>query len=154
MPDGLTGNLEPYDRPGKKTKQFRAYAFYLQPKPQNADDFWNTVVDLKWLNNSNDPDAIALQSAQKANTSIPWRMFYRVTYSERFLPPVSSAATIVPQITPVFAVPVLNPATDFLFQAPASNEPHRRASIPITTWRPTSCSSLPRRLDCRSARCR
>jgi hypothetical protein len=120
--DGLTGNLEPYDRPGK-TKQFRSYAFYLQPKSQNADDFWETVVDQNWLNNSNDPDAIALQSAQKANTSVPWRLFYRVTDSERFLPPISNASTIVPQITPVFAVPVLNPATDFLFQPPGSKTP-------------------------------
>lgn len=61
--NGLTGNLEPYDRPGK-TKQLRAYAFYLQPKTQNAEDFWDTVVDSNWLNNSNDPDAIALLTAQ------------------------------------------------------------------------------------------
>ena len=118
--DGLTGNLEPYDRPGK-TKQFRSYAFYLQPKTQNADDFWNTVVDQNWLNNSDDPDAVALLSAKKANTSVPWRMFYRVTDSERFLPPISNASTIVPKITPVFAVPVLNPVSDFLFQPPGSN---------------------------------
>ena len=120
--DGLTGNLEPYDRPGK-TKQFRSYAFYLQPRPQNADDFWQTVVDQNWLNNSNDPDALALQSAQKANNSVPWRLFYRVTDSERFLPPISNASTIVPQITPVVAVPVLNPATDFIFQPPGSKTP-------------------------------
>ncbi len=48
---GLAGNLEPYDRPGK-TKQFRSYAFYLQPNAQNAGDFWNTVVDQNWLSNS------------------------------------------------------------------------------------------------------
>ncbi len=43
-----------------------------------------------------------------------------------FLPPVTNASTIVPQITPVFAVPVLNPVTDFLFQPPDSNgsSPH------------------------------
>ena len=28
--DGITGALEPYDRPGK-VKQFRTYAFFLQP---------------------------------------------------------------------------------------------------------------------------
>ena len=38
---GLTGNLESYDRPGK-ISTFRTYAFYLQPKPQNWDDFWST----------------------------------------------------------------------------------------------------------------
>jgi hypothetical protein len=118
--DGLSGNLEPYNRPGK-TKLFRTYAFYLQPKPQNADDFWNTVVDLNWLNNSNDPDAIALLGAKKANNSVPWRLFYRVTYSERFLPPITNASMVVPQIMPVFAVPVLNPPGDFLFQPPGGN---------------------------------
>lgn len=54
--DGLTGALEPYDRPGK-TKLFRTYAFFLQPKDENADDFWNTVVDPVWLANSPDTDA-------------------------------------------------------------------------------------------------
>ncbi|HZQ43465.1 MAG TPA: hypothetical protein VFA99_09440 [Acidobacteriaceae bacterium] len=140
--DGLTGNLEPYDRPGK-TKQFRAYAFYLQPKTQNADDFWDTVVDNNWLNNSKDPDALALLTAKKANTSVPWRMFYRVTDSERFLPPISSASTIVPQIMPVFAVPVLNPATDFLFQPPGSNttsprNPHNDVEANIVLVAPTA----------------
>ena len=41
------------------------------------------------LLNSPDPDAAALRSA-KGNGSIPWRLFYRVTYSERFLPPIST----------------------------------------------------------------
>ena len=140
--DGLTGNLEPYDRPGK-TKQFRSYAFYLQPRQQNADDFWQTVVDQNWLNNSNDPDALALQSAQKANNSVPWRLFYRVTDSERFLPPISTASTLVPQITPVFAVPVVNAATDFLFQPPGSktsspHNPHNDIEANIVLVAPTA----------------
>ena len=111
--DGLTGNLEPYDRPGK-TSLFRTYVFFLQPKQENADDFWNTVIDPVWLKNSPDTDAAAMRSAQ-SNASIPWRLLYRVTYSERFLPPVSTESTVVPQITPAMAVPVLNPASDFLF---------------------------------------
>jgi hypothetical protein len=119
--DGLTGNLEPYDRPGK-TSLFRTYVFFLQPAQQNADDFWSTVVDPIWLANSPDPDAAALRSAQ-GNASIPWRLFYRVTYSERFLPPISTGSTAIPQITPVMAVPVLNPASDFLFQAMTSTGP-------------------------------
>ena len=111
--DGLTGTLEPYDRPGK-VNLFRTYAFFLQPVKQNADDFWNTVIDQKWLNNSSEPDAIALRPVQ-GQTSTPWRLYYRVTYCERFLPPISTAAVAVPQITPLMAVPVLNPPTDFLF---------------------------------------
>ena len=62
-----------------------------------------------------------MRDARSSNKSVPWRMFYRVTYSERFLPPISTEAIVVPQITPVFAVPVLDPAADFLFK------PHRRA---------------------------
>src|ERR1700722_19491249 len=119
--DGLTGNLEPYDRP-VKTSLFRTYVFFLQPVQQNADDFWSTVVDPIWLANSLDPDAVALRSAQ-GNASIPWRLFYRVTYSERFLPPISTGSTAIPQITPVMAVPVLNLASDFLFQTMASTGP-------------------------------
>jgi hypothetical protein len=113
--DGLTGNLEPYDRPGK-TSLFRTYAYFLQPSAQNAADFWSTVVDPVWLLNSPDPDAAAMRDAQQ-NTSVPWRLFYRVTYSERFLPPVSTGSTAVPQITPIMAVPVLDSAAGFAFQA-------------------------------------
>jgi hypothetical protein len=112
--DGLTGALEPYDRPGKSS-QFRTLVFFLQPTQNNDDDFWNTVVDQTWLVNSPEPAAEAMRSAVGAG-SLPWRVLYRVTYSERYLPPVSSASTQVPQITPVMAVPVRNPVTDFLFQ--------------------------------------
>ena len=113
--DGLSGTLEPYDRPGK-VKTFRTYEFFLQPSQQNADDFWNTVIDPVWLANSPDTDAAAMRTAV-ANASVPWRLLHRVTYCERFLPPVSNAAIIVPQITPIMAVPVTNQASDFLFQA-------------------------------------
>src|SRR5262249_29516950 len=112
--DGLTGTLEPYDRPGK-TKLFRTYAFFLQPTKENADDFWSTVIDPVWLANSPEADAEAMRSAF-GNVSVPWRLLYRVTHSERFLPPVSTDAVVIPQITPVMAVPVLNPASDFLFK--------------------------------------
>ncbi len=110
---GLTGALEPYDRPGK-TNLFRTLGFFLQPTAENADDFWSTVVDPVWLSNSTEADADAMRSAF-GNVSVPWRVLYRVTYSERFLPPVQAADVAVPQITPVMAVPVLNPATDFLY---------------------------------------
>jgi hypothetical protein len=112
--DGLSGSLEAYDRPGK-VKLFRTYEFFLQPSQQNADDFWNTVIDPVWLANSPDTDAAAMRSAAE-NVSVPWRLLHRVTYCERFLPPVSNASIIVPQITPIMAVPVTNRATDFLFQ--------------------------------------
>jgi hypothetical protein len=140
--DGLSGNLEPYDKPGK-TKGFRSYAFYMQPREKNADDFWSTVVDSNWLNNSDDPDAVALLKAKKANKSVPWRMFYRVTYSERFLPPISTEAIVVPQISPVFAVPVLNPASDFLFQPEGGggislHNPHNDVEANVVLVAPTA----------------
>lgn len=113
--NGLTGALEPYDRPGK-IKQFRTYAFFLQPNEDNADNFWNEVVDPVWLANSDEPDARAMRSAQQ-HKSIPWRLLYRVTYVERFEPPISTAAVVVPQIKPVIAIPVLDPVSDFLFKA-------------------------------------
>ena len=113
--DGLTGNLEPYDRPGK-TNLFRTYTYFLQPDQQNAQDFWETVIDPVWLANSPDADAATLRTTSQTG-SVPWRLFYRVTYSERFLPPVADATTATPQITPLMAVPVLNPASEFLFQS-------------------------------------
>jgi hypothetical protein len=113
--NGLTGNLESYDRPGK-TNLFRTYAYFLQPTQDNAQAFWETVIDPVWLANSPDPDAVALRNAQ-GNASVPWRLFYRVTYSERFVPPISTGSTAIPQITPVMAVPVLDSAVDFAFKA-------------------------------------
>ncbi len=119
--NGLTGILEPYDRPGK-TSLFRTYAFFRQPSLQNANDFWNTVVDPLWLKNSPDLDAKAMRSAS-GSVSIPWRLMYRVTYSQRFLPPISNDTAIVPQITPVMAVPVTNDAAGFLFYPAGSKNP-------------------------------
>jgi hypothetical protein len=69
-----------------------------------------------WLANSNEADARAMRDAQQ-HVSLPWRVLYRVTYCERFLPPVSNDAIVVPQITPVMAIPVLNPASDFIFKS-------------------------------------
>jgi hypothetical protein len=40
----------------------------------------------------------------------------RVTYCERFLPPISIDAAVVPQITPVMAVPVLDPTSDVIYR--------------------------------------
>ena len=143
--NGPTGNLEPYDRPGK-TSLFRTYAFYLQPSEQNADNFWSTVIDRTWLANSKDADAAAMRSAQ-GNVSLPWRLMYRVTYSQRFLPPISTASLATPQILPVFAAPVLNPVTDFLFQPAGGNtvsvlNPHNDIEANIVLVAPTA-SGLP-----------
>ena len=116
--DGSTGGLEPYDRPGK-TSSFRSYAFFLQPSQDNGDNFWNTVIDQTWLANSPESGARALNAASPAKSpgtlSVPWRILYRVTDSERFLPPVSNDLPPTPTITPVMAVPVTNLVTDFIY---------------------------------------
>jgi hypothetical protein len=118
---GITGALEAYDRPGK-VKQFRSYVFFLQPKQENADNFWNSVVDPVWLANSDEADARAMRSAQQHNSN-PWRVLYRVTYCERFLPPVSNDPIATPTITPVIAIPVLDAPADFLFKSLAAAGP-------------------------------
>jgi hypothetical protein len=97
------------------------YSFFLQPSQANSDNFWNTVVDPVWLANSPDANAAALRTAQ-SNSSIPWRILYRVTDSERFLPPLSPTSVVTPSITPVMAIPVLNPVSDFLFTKNPSND--------------------------------
>ena len=79
-------------------------------------------------------------------------MLYRVTYSERFLPPISTAATVSPQITPVMAVPVTDAASDFLFQpagatTPSAHNPANDVEANIVLVEPTatgvSASSIP-----------
>ena len=115
---GLTGKLEPYNRPGK-TSLFRMYTYFLQPKQDNSDVFWNKVIDPIWLENSIEPDAAAMRSAHD-NPSLPWRLLYRITHSERFLPPLSIDTTITPCITPLLAIPVVNLASDFLFTTESS----------------------------------
>jgi hypothetical protein len=128
---GNTGALEPYDRPGK-VKQFRSYAFFLQPRQDNADTFWDEVIDPVWLANSDEADARAMRDAQK-HKSIPWRILYRVTYCERFLPPVSTDAIVVPQITPVMAVPVLDSPGDFIYTSITAPGP-RPAKNPLNDY--------------------
>lgn len=121
--DGSTGALEPYDRPGK-TSSFRSYAFFLQPSEDNGNNFWDTVVDQTWLSNSPDAGAVALNEAKSAGTqSVPWRILYRVTDSERFLPPISNEVPITPSITPVMAVPVKDAAIDFIFMDTSAKGP-------------------------------
>jgi hypothetical protein len=126
--NGITGALQPYDRPGK-VKQFRTYAFFLQPREDNSDTFWDEVIDPVWLANSDEADANAMREAAK-HKSIPWRILYRVTYCERFLPPISTDAVFVPQITPVMAIPVLDSAADFLYKSITAPGP-RPANNPL-----------------------
>ena len=103
-------DIEPYDWPGK-TKTFRWYSFFLQSKTDNADSFWNTIVDPEWLADPNNADAVALASAQ-LQPSLPWRVMHRVTYSERFLPPAMTEITSLPTLEAYLAIPLTQPVAN------------------------------------------
>jgi hypothetical protein len=79
-------NGTPLDAPGK-VNAYRFLSFYLTPTTENYDTFFNTVVDRKWLEESNSPNAIALRQArQPQGGPACWRIFHRVTFVSRILP--------------------------------------------------------------------
>jgi hypothetical protein len=70
---------------------YRFMTFYLEPKSDHFDLFFNRVVDPIWLEQSDDPSAVALREArQKPNNC--WRIMHRITYVSRILPPFSEPA--------------------------------------------------------------
>jgi hypothetical protein len=73
------------DAPGK-VNSYRFMSFFLSPKIDNFDSFYDQVVDENWLYNSASPDAIALLEAKGEKVPI-WRSFHRVTYVNRVPPP-------------------------------------------------------------------
>ena len=87
-----------YDELGTPTKipgkvdAYRFMTFYLRPDKEHFEDFKNKVVDLEWLS-SNDPNAIALNSAISSESGTPWRLMHRVTYVSRVLPEVDDPDT-------------------------------------------------------------
>ena len=76
--------------PGK-VDAYRWLTFYLAPRPDNYDAFYNRVVDPIWLAQSSDPSAVALRQArQDGKRPAAWRVMHRVTYVSRVLAPVGS----------------------------------------------------------------
>ena len=76
-----------------KVDAYRWLTFYLSPRPDNYDAFYNQVVDPIWLAQSNDPAAVALRQArQDGKRPAAWRVLHRVTYVSRVL-----AANSAPQ---------------------------------------------------------
>ncbi|HEY4991480.1 MAG TPA: LamG domain-containing protein, partial [Nakamurella sp.] len=76
--------------PGK-VDAYRWLTFYLAPRADNYDAFYNRVVDPIWLAQSSDPSAIALRQArQDGKRPAAWRVLHRVTYVSRVLAPVGS----------------------------------------------------------------
>ena len=84
---GLHVSLQP-----GKVDAYRYMTFYLSPKTDHHDLFFNQVVDPIWLTQSNDPAAAALRQArQDAKRPAAWRILHRVTYVSRILGPVATA---------------------------------------------------------------
>jgi hypothetical protein len=79
---GITGpNDEPL-MPGEKVDRFRFSTFYLEGSTANFNDFFNYVVDPRWLA-SNDEEARALRQVQSGKANRSWRVLHRVTAIER-----------------------------------------------------------------------
>lgn len=80
--------------PGK-VDAYRFMTFYLEPQADHFDHFFSQVVDPLWLEQSTDANALALRGLRDANQSSDtkppcWRMFHRVTFVSRVLPPIGS----------------------------------------------------------------
>ena len=76
--------------PGK-VDAYRWLTFYLSPRTDNHDAFFNQVVDPIWLEQSTDPAAAALRQArQDSKRPAAWRILHRVTYVSRVLAPVGT----------------------------------------------------------------
>ncbi|HEX4948950.1 MAG TPA: LamG-like jellyroll fold domain-containing protein [Blastocatellia bacterium] len=84
-------NPKPIKKPGK-VDAYRFMTFYLEPRTNNFDLFFNRVVDPIWLEQSDDPNAVALREAQQDAFRPPcWRVLHRVTYVSRTLEPFTAA---------------------------------------------------------------
>merc|ERR1711892_1342174 len=88
MGDGKT----PVLRPGK-VDAYRFMTFYLEPTKDNFEDFFQKVVDPIWIDQSTDPEALALRSAnQDENKPKCWRIMHRVTFVSRILKQVEDTS--------------------------------------------------------------
>jgi plasmid maintenance system killer protein len=93
-----TLGMSQYDSNGDRAKcpgkvdGYRFMTFYLEPSQEHFKDFENKVIDRAWLEESNDPNAIALRQSIKQKVGKPWRVMHRVTYVSRVLPRYGSPA--------------------------------------------------------------
>lgn len=92
------GVAKPVYENGKPVTQFgkvdcyRFMSFYLEPDVHNTEDLFAKVIDPRWLESDSSAAAAALRQA-RANSKTPasWRIFHRVTFVSRVLPPVPPA---------------------------------------------------------------
>jgi hypothetical protein len=81
---------KPIKRPGK-VDAYRFMTFYLEPTKDNFEDFFHKVVDPIWLEESNDPNAVALRQANQSDKKPKcWRVLHRVTFVSRVLPEIEA----------------------------------------------------------------
>lgn len=90
-----SGGLRPKREPGK-VDAYRFMSFYLEPRSDHFDTFFNQVVDPIWLEQSDEPNAQALREArsfrQDGRKPACWRVMHRVTFVSRVLPEFEAAA--------------------------------------------------------------
>ena len=100
-PDRQEGRYLAEPCPGK-VDGYRFMTFYMAPKPQNFDRFFEEIVDPEWLNGQGKyadeygPNARAMREARSKPNQV-WRVLHRVTYVSRIPPRFEP--------TPVEAVP-------------------------------------------------
>ncbi|MFY2560423.1 LamG-like jellyroll fold domain-containing protein [Corallococcus terminator] len=74
--------------PGK-VDAYRFMSFYLDTDRRNFDDLFGKVIDPIWLEQSSEPNALALRQARQSEKAPPcWRILHRVTFISRLLPAV------------------------------------------------------------------
>ncbi|PTW62797.1 concanavalin A-like lectin/glucanase superfamily protein [Breoghania corrubedonensis] len=130
--------------PGRVTS-YRFMTFFLANEPQNASDLFTTVIDQKWLNQSQDPNAAALREARAAADNIaPWRIMHRVTYVSRIPPAFQAVPTITDEIaTPEAPNQAHNAVFLYLVRAKLSTTEPVPASAISTAVRDVLESDLP-----------
>ena len=135
-PEGYLNKFEAYDGtdddpetipyseepvPGK-VDAYRFKTFFLSPKTESTDEFFDQVIDRNWLERSDDPRAAALRNARvnSAGTET-WRILHRTTYVSRIQPEFHDAPNTAS--APEISEPANKTANGLLFDLVQSHLP-------------------------------
>ncbi len=80
--EGITDQRDFPLNPGQKVDRYRFMSFYLAPKTDHFNHFFENVVDPEWLM-SNDEEARTLREIDQTAPNKTWKVMHRVTYVER-----------------------------------------------------------------------